>query len=98
MTRREEIAEECGDDDLLFVDPASFDEAIIGVADPSPGREQSVVYDREAVIDVLEREGMSREEAEEHFQFNIVGAWVGDRTPIFVTLHRKSLHRKERQK
>jgi len=75
---RDELAEACGEDDLLFMDPETFD-----VSDPSPGRSRAVVYDRAKVIEILERD-MPNEEAEEHFQFNIVGGWVGDRTPIYV--------------
>ena len=29
--------------------------------------------------------GMEEDEAEEYYSFNIVGAWVGDATPGFVT-------------
>ena len=32
---------------------------------------------------------MSHEEAIEYFDFNIVGAWVGDETPIFVQMRYK---------
>jgi hypothetical protein len=32
----------------------------------------------------LIKEGMSEEEAEEYFQFNVEGAWVGENTPIFL--------------
>jgi hypothetical protein len=27
---------------------------------------------------------MSEEEAEEYFQYNVEGAWVGENTPIFL--------------
>jgi hypothetical protein len=27
---------------------------------------------------------MTEEEAEEYFQFNVEGAWVGDNTPVFI--------------
>jgi hypothetical protein len=30
------------------------------------------------------RDGMSVEGSEEFFQFNIVGSWVGDGTPMFI--------------
>ena len=60
-----------------------FDEAIIGV-----GRQFNtdiVVYDEEKCIKILmERDGMTDEEAEEFFEFNVVGAYVGEHTPIFV--------------
>ena len=32
------------------------------------------------------RDGMTQEEALEFFEFNVVGAWVGEQTPIFVCL------------
>jgi hypothetical protein len=31
-------------------------------------------------------DGMSQEEAEEYFSFNVEGAWVGENTPLFATL------------
>ena len=44
------------------------------------------VYDRDAVVSVyVERDGMSRSEAEEFFEFNTAGAYVGEQNPIFVS-------------
>lgn len=34
----------------------------------------------------LVTDGMTQEEAEEFFEYNQIGAWMGDRTPVFVTL------------
>ena len=60
-----------------------LDEAIIGI-----GRQFNknlVIYDEDKCIKILmERDGMSEEEAIEFFEFNVVGAYVGDHTPIFV--------------
>ena len=62
-----------------------FDEAIIGI-----GRQfnkQLVIYDEDKCIQILmERDGMTDEEAEEFFEFNVVGAYVGEYTPIYVRL------------
>ena len=62
-----------------------FDEAIIGI-----GRQfnkQLVIYDEDKCIQILmERDGMTDEEAIEFFEFNVVGAYVGDHTPIYVRL------------
>jgi hypothetical protein len=69
-------------EDAIFLEPKSFDEAIIGIAYRF-GMEPVVTYDRTIVIDILARE-MTRDEAEEFFEFNSVGAWMGDLTPIFV--------------
>lgn len=69
-------------EDAIFLEPKIFDEAIIGVAHRF-GMDPVVAYDRTIVIDILARL-MTREEAEEFFEFNTVGAWMGDLTPIFV--------------
>jgi hypothetical protein len=29
---------------------------------------------------------MTREEAEEFFEFNTIGAWLGDATPVFIDM------------
>jgi hypothetical protein len=34
---------------------------------------------------MIERDGMTYEEAREYFDFNILGAWMGEFTPIFIT-------------
>ena len=58
-----------------------FDEAIIGF---SYGCCRAV-YDIDQVLDILQREdGMTREDAMEHFDYNIAGSYVGPKTPIFV--------------
>jgi hypothetical protein len=33
----------------------------------------------------MERDGMERDEAEEFFDFNIEGAYVGPETPVFIS-------------
>jgi hypothetical protein len=62
-----------------------FDEAIIGI-----GRQfnkQLVIYDEDKCIQILmERDGMTDEEAIEFFEFNVVGAYVGEHTPVFVAV------------
>ena len=48
-------------------------------------RKPCAVYDRNKCIEIL-MEDMTRDDAEEHFQFNTAGAWVNDQTPIFVSI------------
>ena len=44
-----------------------------------------VVYDYEKCINILvDRDGMTADEADEYLQFNTVGAWVGECTPAFM--------------
>jgi hypothetical protein len=61
-----------------------FEAAIIGVAERC-SQPDLVVYDAEKCIDILmERDGMSYDEAAEFFHFNTLGAWVGEHTPLFL--------------
>jgi hypothetical protein len=60
-----------------------FEDAYMGLATQFT-RPPLAVYDRNKCIQILiERDGMSGEEAEEYFQFNVEGSWVGDNTPLF---------------
>ena len=61
-----------------------LDEAIIGVGSRC-GQKDVLVYDVEKVIEILmTRDGMTYEEAEEFFNFNIGGGWHGEETPMWV--------------
>jgi hypothetical protein len=80
-TTREELAEQYGDDILLM---DGYDDCVVGVVEQF-GRPPIVCYDRELVIRKLMEDGMTQEEAEEFFEFNQIGAWVGERTPCFMT-------------
>jgi hypothetical protein len=61
-----------------------FDEAIIGYG-TKKGSEDSLVYSYEKCVDILiEKQGMTYEDAIEWMEFNVVDAYVGPTTPIFV--------------
>lgn len=77
---KEEISE--WNEDALLCD--GFDEAIIGMAERI-NLGPVVAYDTEKILNILiERDGMTYEEAHEYFTFNIIGAWMGEFTPIFI--------------
>jgi len=81
MGIREDYVDMYGDEDLLFAD--GYDDAIMGVSyDWNNG--MRVVYSTPKIIQTLINDGMTYEEALEFFEFNISGAYVGERTPIFV--------------
>jgi len=45
------------------------------------------LLDRDKCIDILiKRDRMSYEEADDFFEFNAVGSWMGEGTPCFATL------------
>lgn len=81
MTRKE-INEQYGDLNLLCVD--GMDEAIIGVAQQF--NTMSVAYNRHKCIEILMRRGATHLDAVEYFEFNIIGAYVGENTPTFIDL------------
>ena len=69
-------------EEALFAD--GFDEAILGVAERC-SQPFLVVYDAQKCIEILmERDGMSEEDAAEFFSFNVTGAWMGEHTPLFL--------------
>jgi hypothetical protein len=70
------------DPEILLAD--GFEDAFLGVGWRC-AQVPIAVYDRDMCVEVLmKRDGMSYEDAEEFFDFNVMGAWVGERTPMFV--------------
>lgn len=70
------------EEDATFAD--GFDDAILGLASQHT-KKPIVIYDRQKCIEILvERDGMTHEEAEEFFCFNTECAWVGEQTPMFL--------------
>ncbi len=67
---------------MLLAD--GFEECLIGVGSRC-GQPDIAVYDQTKCIQVLMSQGMSHEEALEYFDFNVLGSWVGEETPIFVS-------------
>jgi len=63
-----------------------FDDAILGMCIQF-GDEPVVAYDYEKCLNVLiERDGMSRTDAIDFMGFNVIGAYVGLNTPVFIMI------------
>jgi hypothetical protein len=73
----EKIIEQYEDQEILKAD--GFDEAVIGIDESS----MRLIYSVSKCIEILINEGMSCEDAIEHFNFNIKCAYVGEQTPIW---------------
>jgi hypothetical protein len=81
MTTRERLA--AVDEEILMAD--GLDEAIVGYAERC-GSPPIAVYDRAKCVEiVMEREDLTREEAEAFLEESVIGAWLGDQTPLFLT-------------
>ena len=66
--------------DLMRMD--GFDAAILGVVERIGL--QTVCYDLKKVIAILMEQGMDEQDAWDWYQFNMLGAWVGEATPVFL--------------
>ena len=58
-----------------------LDDAFIGVARRC-GQPDLAVYSKSIAIKLLQEDIKDHAEAQEYFDFNIEGAWVGDDTPL----------------
>lgn len=85
MISREEL--QARDPDLVFF--SNYDDAIIGTCERI-GQETIIAYDYDKIIEILVAGGMTEEDAVDYFHFNISGAFLGDRTPCFITLGEKN--------
>ena len=72
------LLEQFPDQEFLLAD--GFNDAIIGIEYIS-GR---VIYDIDMMVEILKREDMSYEDAIEHLEYNVFGAYVGENTPIYI--------------
>lgn len=75
----EKIIEALDEEEIMLAD--GFADAFLGI-----GRQFGkpiAVYSRSKCIEVLMRD-MDEEQAEEHFEFNVAGSWVGESTPIYM--------------
>lgn len=73
--------EEQLEDHMMIMD--GYDSCIAGIA-MRFGYPNVLAYDYEKVIRKLVKQGMTEEEAVEWFEFNMIGAYVGEGTPIFI--------------
>ena len=82
-----DLIELCGFDtdenDFMCMD--DYDHCFVGVIERY-GQAPIVCYDKDKVLAKLVSDGMTYEGAIEFFEFNQLGAWVGDSTPAFITM------------
>ena len=68
------------DEPIMLAD--GFEEAFVGIA--RQFNKPIAIYHREKCIKLLMRQGMSEDEAEEFFSFNVEGCYSGDQTPAYL--------------
>ena len=70
-------------DSVMKID--GYDDCVIGIVESCQSA-PVLCYDKEKVILKNMEDGMTREEAEEYFSFNQIGAYMGESTPCFIEL------------
>lgn len=80
---RDEIADMVSEHNPEALLADGFEEAFVGVARRC-GQPTLAVYDYALGVKVLmTRDGMDEGEAEEWMEFNVLGAWMGEHTPLW---------------
>jgi hypothetical protein len=68
------------DEQTLFAN--GFEDALIGVGHRH--NQQVAIYDYWECVNILiRRDKMTEEDAIEHMEYNVIGSYVGEHTPIF---------------
>jgi hypothetical protein len=62
---------------------SDLDNAIIGIVEDFNGRK--ILYSKTKILNILMvRDGMTMDEAEEFYDYNILGLYAGDQNPVFL--------------
>jgi len=87
MIDREHLMEILEEEECLTAD--GFDDALVGC---TYGANVVAVYDINKMIEVLIAEGMEYDDAVEFIEYNIVGAYMGEKTPQYVNFVTEEIH------
>ena len=80
------VEDALGENEACLLEPRDeYDDCVIGIGYRcSEG--PLAVYSIPKVLKVMQGWGMDDQEAQEFFEYNTIGAWMGDGTHIFVHL------------
>lgn len=79
-TKLDDIVEQYPDTEILKAD--GFDDCVLGY-EYNWGGNIRLIYSVKAMLDGLIFEGMTKEDAIEHFEYDIRGGYVGEKIPIW---------------
>ena len=83
MTKFEDIEEYVGDEALTLEPREQYDKCIVGVTYHG----DCIVYDANLVIQsLITDQEMTEEEALDWFEYNVIGSYMGENTPIFIVI------------
>lgn len=87
MIDKEHLMEVLAEEECLTAD--GFDAALVGC---TYGANIVAVYDIQRMIEVLVNEGMDHDDAVEFLEYNVVSAYLGDKTPLYVNFVTEEVH------
>jgi formylmethanofuran dehydrogenase subunit E len=87
MIDKEHLMEVLAEEECLTAD--GFDAALVGC---TYGANVVAVYDIQRMIEVLVNEGMEHDDAVEFLEYNVVSAYLGDKTPLYVNFVTEEVH------
>jgi hypothetical protein len=65
-----------------------FEDAFVGTTISAFDRKQVAIYDYDKCILILMHDNhMTEDDAIEYFDYNVMGSWVGEGTPIYINQH-----------
>lgn len=79
---REEALELLADLNPEALTADGFENCLVGICEAQPAR--AVYSTRACIRKLIDEDGLGEEEADEHFRFNVAGAYVGPHGPVFV--------------
>ena len=78
----EEMGIDLKEYEILLAD--GFEDAFVGVVERCASKIVAC-YDKQKCLEILEKQGLNPLDAVEYFEYNVIGAWMGDYTPYFLT-------------
>ena len=87
MIDKEHLMEILEEEECLTAD--GFDDALVGC---TYGANVVAVYDINKMVEILMEEGTDYEDAVEFLDYNVVGAYLGEKTPIYVNFVTQEVH------
>ena len=84
---KDDLMEILEEEECLTAD--GFDDALIGC---TYGANVVAVYDIDKMMETLMEEGLDWDEAAEFLDFNVVGAYVGEKTPKYMRFVTEEVH------
>ena len=87
MIDKEHLMEILQEEECLTAD--GFDDALVGC---TYGANVVAVYDINKMVEILMNEGTDYEDAVEFLDYNVVGAYLGEKTPLYVNFVTQEVH------